>query len=144
MDRYDANAIMDILPHRENMLLVDEIKLIHEKRAEGKYFFRGDEWFFKGHYPHETIVPGVILCEIMAQTSCALLHEEVRGKIPYLVSIDKAKFRQKVLPRAECIAIVECLKNSRILRSVAGKLYVEDILCAECTLTFVAKSMEKG
>lgn len=142
MKTYDVKAIMEILPHRENMLLVDEIKLIHEKRAEGKYYFTGDEWFFRGHYPHQPIVPGVILCEIMAQTSCVLLSEEAKGKIPYLVSIDKARFRKKVVPMEECTTIVECLKSSSILQSVVGKLYVEDILCAECCLAFVFKNME--
>ena len=144
MKVYDVKAIMDILPHRENMLLVDKIKLIDEKRAEGKYFFRGEEWFFRGHYPHEPIVPGVILCEIMAQTSCVLLQEKAKGKIPYLVSIDKAKFRQKVTPRKECTTILECIKNGSILQSVEGKLYVEDALCAECTLEFVFQNMEKN
>lgn len=144
MKRFDAKAIMEILPHRDNMLLVDEIKLIHERQAEGRYFFRGDEWFFRGHYPQEPVVPGVILCEIMAQTSCVLLQEKGKGRLPYLVSIDKARFRQRVTPQKACRTIVECLNGSSILPSVVGRLYVEDVLCAECSLAFVFKGMESG
>lgn len=143
MKIYGIKEIMEILPHRENMLLVNEIKLINETRAEGRYFFSGNEWFFRGHYPNEPIVPGVILCEIMAQTSCALLNEAGKGEVPYLVSIDKAKFRSKVTPRNECSTIVECVNRNSILQSVTGKLYVEDKLCAECFLAFVFKDMKK-
>lgn len=142
MKIYDRKAIMEILPHRDAMLLVEKINLVDEMRAEGTYFFSGKEWFFQGHYPHEPIVPGVILCEIMAQTSCVLLREEAKGKIPYLVSIDKARFRKKVVPMKECTTIVERSKSSSILPSVLGKLYVEERLCAECSLKFVFKNKE--
>ena len=68
----NREEIKGLLPHREPMLLVDELELGQDGTAHGKYRVRGDEFFLQGHFPGNPVVPGVILCEIMAQ-SCALL-----------------------------------------------------------------------
>ena len=69
------DEIKKILPHREPMLLIDEANLLDEATAEGFYTVRGDEFFLQGHFPNNPVVPGVILCEIMAQTCCVLMGE---------------------------------------------------------------------
>ncbi len=73
--------IEQILPHRKPMLLVDEAVLNEDGTATGFYTVQGNE-FFGGHFPGNPVVPGVILCEMMAQTCCVMLAGKAQGKTP--------------------------------------------------------------
>ncbi len=103
----DREGLMEILPHREDMLLIDEATVDGET-ARGRYRVRGDEFFLRGHFPGNPVVPGVILCEILAQSVCVLLGEVgTQGKTPLYTGIDKVRFRQTVRPgdtiETECV-----------------------------------------
>lgn len=93
----NREEIKTILPHREPMLLVDEVEL-QDGRACGRYHVRGDEYFLQGHFPGNPVVPGVIQCEMLAQSACVLLSEGAAGKTPVFTSLDKVKFRSMVKP----------------------------------------------
>ncbi|MDD3244188.1 MAG: 3-hydroxyacyl-ACP dehydratase FabZ [Eubacteriales bacterium] len=93
----NREEIKTIIPHREPMLLLDEVEMEGEY-AHGTYTVTGEEWFLKGHYPGNPVVPGVVLCEIMAQTCAILLGDALKGKTPYYTGIDKVRFKHMVKP----------------------------------------------
>ena len=94
----NKDEIMRVLPHRENMLLLDDAESL-EGGAVGHYTVRGDEFFLKGHFPGNPIVPGVILCEILEQSACVLLKEVIReGQLAVYTGLNNVKFRSSVKP----------------------------------------------
>ena len=128
--------IKSILPHRDNMLLLDEVSR-EDDTAIGIYNVKGDEWFLKGHFPGQPVVPGVILCEIMAQSTCILLSDEMtENKLPLYTGMNNVRFRSPVKPgdkfRTEC----------RIKRAkppfyfAEGRGYVGNRLCVQAEFSF--------
>ena len=94
----NREEIKKILPHREPMLLVDEVELVDGK-SHGKCHIRGDEYFLQGHFPGNPVVPGVIQCEMLAQSACVLLAQGASGGANHLFTrLDKVKFRGQVKP----------------------------------------------
>lgn len=94
----NKEELMKILPHRDHMLLLDDAES-KDGTAVGHYTVRGDEFFLKGHFPGNPIVPGVILCEILAQSACVLLEDSMsEGKMPVYTGMDHVKFRSPVKP----------------------------------------------
>ena len=94
----NREGIMRILPHRENLLLLDDVES-SDGTAVGHYTVRGDEFFLKGHFPGNPIVPGVILCEILAQSACVLLQDAMsEGKLPVYPGLNNVKLRSPVKP----------------------------------------------
>lgn len=90
--------IMEILPHRDAMLLLDEVEN-KDGTAIGRYTVRGDEFFLQGHFPGNPIVPGVILCEILAQSACVLMQDKLgEGQLPVYTGLNNVKFRSSVRP----------------------------------------------
>lgn len=94
----NRDEIKELLPHREPMLLLDQVTL-EADTACGAYRVRGDEWFLQGHFPGAPVVPGVILCEILAQSACILLQDAMAsGKTPMYTGLDHVRFKSPVRP----------------------------------------------
>lgn len=91
------DALENILPHRKPMLLLDEANRLDESSGEAFYTVQGNEFFLQGHFPGNPIVPGVIQCEMMAQ-SCAVILDGHEGKTPLFTGIQKCKFKHPVKP----------------------------------------------
>ncbi len=131
----NREEIKNLLPHREPMLLLDEVT-VTDNVAFGKYYVRGDEWFLQGHFPGNPVVPGVILCEIMAQTCCMLLGESAHGKTPFYTGIDGVRFRSPVRPGDTIETRLEIEKSKDNFFFTKGKATVDGKLCAQGKLSF--------
>ncbi len=125
-----------ILPHRKPMLLLDEAGVDENGIAVGGYHVKGDEFFLQGHFPGNPVVPGVILCEMMAQTCAVLLSSETAGKTPYYTSIDKVRFRNPVKPGDQVEFKCEIVKRKPPFVFAEGKGYVEGKLCVKGEFSF--------
>ena len=130
----DREAIKKIIPHREPMLLIDEVELA-DGLATGSYTVRGDEFFLQGHFPGNPVVPGVILCEMMAQSACLLINKQ-GAFTPYFTKLDKVKFRQKVKPGDTIVFTSELTASKDPFYFVKSSGYVKDKLCVSGDLAF--------
>ena len=132
----NQNEIMKILPHRENMLLVDEVEKAGEE-AHGKYYVTGEEFFLKGHFPGNPVVPGVILCEILAQSACVLLRDQMTdGKLPMYTGLNNVKFRSPVKPGETFETKCRITRAKPPFYFASGEGYVGDRLCLKAEFSF--------
>lgn len=93
-------AILDAIPHRDPFLLIDEVVEQTDDRIVCRKQFRGDEWFYAGHYPHYPLTPGVLLCEACLQAGAVLLADKVTDAdaVPVATRMDAVKFKRMVRP----------------------------------------------
>ena len=133
----NREEIMQILPHRGSMLLLDEAWLGEDGAALGRFHARGDEWFFDGHFPGNPVMPGVVQCEIAAQASCMLFQEEMKGKIAYYAGIDKVRFRRMVRPGDTLELRSELIRQKLNVMVVRAEARVDGELCMSGELSFI-------
>ena len=132
--------IQEIIPHRHPFLLVDCIEEFEPGvKAVGYKCVTYDESFFKGHFPQEPVMPGVLLVEALAQTGAVaiLSLEDNKGKIAYFGGIDRAKFKHKVIPGERLKLECEIIKRKGPVGVGKATATVDGKLAASAELTFM-------
>ena len=113
----DKKKIESLLPHREPMLLIEKlINIIHLKSVTAIVNVRKDCFFVQGHFPGQAVMPGVLIVEAFGQAAAALTAygvdpKEYENKLVYLMSVEKARFRNPVLPDCELHLDIEAIRS---------------------------------
>lgn len=139
MSLLSAKEIMEFIPHRQPMLLIDTVEELEAGvRAVAKKCVSYNEPYFAGHFPAEPVMPGVLIVEALAQTGAVaiLSKEENKGKTAYFAEINSAKFKQKVLPGDVLTLETEIIKQKGPIGVGSAKAYVEGKLVCRAELTF--------
>lgn len=136
----DTKRIMEMIPHRYPILLIDRIIQIEpNESAVGLKNVTINENFFNGHFPGAPVMPGVLIIEAMAQTAAALVvysgGKELEGKLVYFMAIDNAKFRKPVTPGDTLHIHVTRQQNRHNVWRFQGEAKVNGELCAEAVVT---------
>ena len=135
----NTKQIMEIIPHRHPFLLVDTIEsMIPGKSAVGYKCVTYDEPFFRGHFPDEPVMPGVLQIEACAQVGAVaiLSLEENRGKTAYFGAINSAKFKQKVVPGDVLMLELEIIKEKGPIGIGKATATVNGKVVTQAELTF--------
>jgi UDP-3-O-[3-hydroxymyristoyl] N-acetylglucosamine deacetylase/3-hydroxyacyl-[acyl-carrier-protein] dehydratase len=141
----DIRRIQRILPHRYPMLLVDRVvELEGDQRAVGIKNVTFNDIFFQGHYPGTPIMPGVLIVEALAQLGGILLSQKLEhtGKLAVLLSMDKVKMRQPVVPGDQLILEAVAVRVKSRTGHVRCKAFVQDKLAAEADIKFMLVDAE--
>ena len=134
--------IKEFLPHREPMLLVDDMEMNGEE-CTSHYHVRGDEFFLQGHFPGNPIVPGVILCEIMGQSSAILVLDELKGRLTLYSGLNDVRFRQPVHPGDTITVKAHITARKGLIFFVDATAYVDEKVACKGKLSFVLVDKEK-
>ena len=116
-DSIDKKKIESLLPHREPMLLIEKlINIVHLKSATAIVKVRKNSFFVQGHFPGQPVMPGVFIVEAFGQAAAALTAygvdpKEYQNKLVYLMSVEKARFRNPVMPECELHLDIEAIRS---------------------------------
>jgi len=140
----NRDEIMTVLPHRGPMLLLDSMALDSEGVCHASYRVPEDPFYCQGHFPGNPIVPGVILCEIMAQACSALFVEAFRDNLVMYRGLDAVKFRGSVHPGDLCEICATLLEQKGSLYVCEATLSVSGRRCAQAHITLAAVPQQMG
>ena len=142
MSVLNISQIMEILPHRQPMLLIDSVEEIeYGVRAVAKKCVSFNEPFFAGHFPEEPVMPGVLIVEALVQTGAVAIlgKDENRGKTAYFASINSAKFKRKVVPGDILTLETEIIKVKGPIGVGKATAKVGDEIACIAELTFAVE-----
>lgn len=134
----DIKRVMELLPHRYPMLMIDRIiKMDGDRSAVGIKNVTINDPFFQGHFPGHPVMPGVLIIEAMAQTAGALvinsMGTDASKLLVYFMTIEKARFRKPVVPGDRLEIHVSKLQNRGPVWKFSGEAKVDGVLMAEAT-----------
>lgn len=138
----NIEEIKQFMPHREPMLLIEEAHIDENGVAHSQYRIKEDEFFTRGHFPGNPIVPGVIQCEIMAQSCAILVKDEIPGHITLYAGLDKVRFKNPVKHGDLCEVTAKLDERRGNLFFCSAKLEVGGKLCCRGTLSFALVPIE--
>ena len=133
----DRKEIERLLPHREPMLLVDKlINIVPLKSATAIVNVKKTSFFVQGHFPGQPVMPGVLIIEAFGQAAAALTAfsidaKEYKDKLVYLMSVDRARFRNPVLPDCQLNLDIEAIRSHGRVWKYKGVAKVNEIEMAE-------------
>ncbi len=134
----DVNEIQRIIPHRYPFLLVDSIlELDPARKIVGIKNVSINEPFFQGHFPGAPVMPGVLIVEAMAQVAAVMVLKEIADrehKLVYFSGIDRARFRQPVVPGDQIRIVVEVIKMRPRHGKLKAEAYVKERMVAEAEI----------
>ena len=131
MDKLDKDQIRNLLPHREPMLLIDELYDIKKlSSAKALVKVRRESFFVQGHFPDNPVMPGVLIVESFGQAAAALTasgidKKEYENKLVFLMSVEKARFRNPVIPDCKLELKIEAIRSHGKVWKYKGEAFVE-------------------
>tara|TARA_Y100001970_G_C14206557_1_gene844379 strand:- start:745 stop:1197 length:453 start_codon:yes stop_codon:yes gene_type:complete len=147
-DTINKEEIQKLLPHREPMLLIEKlINIVPLKSATAIVNVKKDKFFFDGHFPGQPVMPGVLIVEAFGQAAAALTAHgidpaEYKDKLVYLMSVEKARFRNPVMPDCELLLDIEAVRSHGRVWKYKGVARVKDkkMADAEWSATIVDRN----
>ncbi len=132
MLKLNKQDIIELLPHREPMLLIDELSEIQKlSSATAVVKVRKDSFFVQGHFPDNPVMPGVLIVESFGQAAAALTAHGLdkatyKNKLVFLMGVEKARFRNPVIPDCDLILKIEAIRSHGRVWKYKGEAFVED------------------
>ena len=132
MEKLNKAQIRDLLPHREPMLVIDELYDMKKlKSASALVKVRKDSFFVNGHFPGNPVMPGVLIVESFGQAAAALTASGLdkstyENKLVFLMSVEKARFRNPVIPDCDLILKIEAVRSHGKVWKYQGEAFVEE------------------
>ena len=132
MDKLTKDQIINLLPHREPMLLIDELYDIKKlKSATATVIVKKDSFFVQGHFPDQPVMPGVFIVESFGQAAAALTASGIdkstyENKLVFLMGVEKARFRNPVIPDCDLILKIKAIRSHGRVWKYKGEAFVDN------------------
>jgi len=131
LNRLNKKQIIELLPHREPMLLIDELTdIIKLKSATAIMNVKKSAFYVNGHFPNNPVMPGVLIVEAFGQAAAALTahaidEKDYKNKLVFLMSVEKARFRNPVIPDCKLELKIEAIRSHGRVWKYKGEAFVE-------------------